>query len=87
MPFRCSYNSCCVEYTDEYLMSLVGTPNDLVGIINSGTCPACGKPDVDLVGQGWDVSKYKKPEPKPVKKTAAKKPTKKAATKTTKKEK
>ena len=82
MPFRCSYNSCCKEYSDEYLMERVGTPNDLIRILKSGTCPACGKPDIDL--SGLDFDKFvKKPEPEPVKKEvkkpAAKKTTKEAA--------
>lgn len=73
MPFRCNYTSCCTEYSDDFLKEGVGTDNDLVKILKTGTCPACARPDVDL--SGMDFSKFeKKPEPKKeVKKPVAKK--------------
>ena len=77
MPFRCNYTSCCTEYSDDFLKEGVGTDNDLVKILKTGTCPACARPDIDL--SGVDFSKFeKKPEPVvEVKKPAVKKSTSK----------
>ena len=83
MPFRCNYTSCCVEYSDDFLMEGVGTDNDLVKILKTGACPACARPDVDL--SGLDLTKFEK-KPEPVKKET-KKPVAKKATDKKKKEK